>query len=63
LEALEQSKIAIEQILFNLDSSISTELVTQDIKIALRYLGSITGEIDVDKDILNSIFSKFCIGK
>lgn len=63
LEALEQSKLAIEQILFNLDSSISTELVTQDIKIALRSLGSITGEIDVDKDILNSIFSKFCIGK
>lgn len=63
LEALEQSKLAIEGILHSLDSSASLELVTQDIKIALQHLGSITGTIDVDKDILETIFSKFCIGK
>jgi tRNA modification GTPase len=29
----------------------------------LRHLGNITGEYDVDKDILGHIFGNFCIGK
>ena len=27
------------------------------------YLGEITGQVDVDRDILGTIFGKFCIGK
>jgi tRNA modification GTPase len=30
---------------------------------SLRFIGEITGVIDVDKDILGTIFGKFCIGK
>jgi tRNA modification GTPase len=63
LEALEQSKVAVESILEKLNNLVSTELITQDIKSALYHLGTITGEIDIDKDILETIFSKFCIGK
>jgi tRNA modification GTPase len=63
LEALEQSKAAVECIIENLNNLVSTELITQDIKSALYHLGTITGEIDIDKDILETIFSKFCIGK
>jgi tRNA modification GTPase len=29
----------------------------------LKHLGNITGNIDVDRDILGTIFGKFCIGK
>jgi tRNA modification GTPase len=33
-----------------------------DIKQALQHLGEITGSISTD-DLLDNIFSKFCIGK
>ncbi|MFM6935802.1 MAG: tRNA uridine-5-carboxymethylaminomethyl(34) synthesis GTPase MnmE [Flavobacteriales bacterium] len=39
------------------------DFIAMDIRTAMRHLGNITGQIDVDTDILGSIFSKFCIGK
>jgi len=33
-----------------------------DLRAALKDLGAITGEI-TNEDLLNSIFSRFCIGK
>ena len=62
-EALKNAETAIVVILEQLDLGISTDFIAQDIKTALRYLGDITGNIDVDRDILGTIFSKFCIGK
>lgn len=38
------------------------ELIAMDIRQALHYLGEITGEVSTD-DLLESIFSRFCIGK
>jgi tRNA modification GTPase len=38
-------------------------LLSLDIRRALSALGTITGDIDVDRDILGTIFGKFCIGK
>ncbi|MFT4645115.1 MAG: tRNA modification GTPase [Planctomycetota bacterium] len=46
-----------------MELGITGDLLAQDIRIALRELGNITGEIDIDQDILGTIFSKFCIGK
>lgn len=37
-------------------------LATEDIRIAIRYMGILIGRIEVD-EILGEIFSKFCIGK
>lgn len=37
-------------------------LAAEDIRLAVRALGSITGKISVD-EILGEVFSKFCIGK
>lgn len=38
------------------------ELAAEDLRIAIRYLGRITGRVDVE-DLLDVIFSDFCIGK
>ncbi|MBU82532.1 MAG: hypothetical protein CMB88_02020, partial [Flammeovirgaceae bacterium] len=40
----------------------NTDLLALDIKYALDNLGQITGEVTND-EILDNIFSKFCIGK
>ena len=62
-DALQKSQQAINEVLGKLGQNISSDFISQDIKTALRYLGTITGEIDVDQDILATIFGKFCIGK
>lgn len=62
-EALQKSEEAINEVLHKLQQNISSDFISQDIKTALRHLGEITGEIDVDRDILATIFGKFCIGK
>lgn len=38
------------------------ELAAEDMRLALRHLGSITGRVDVE-DLLDMIFRDFCIGK
>ncbi len=45
---------------FNLTKSI--ELAAEDIRLAARGIGKITGHIEVD-EILDKIFGSFCIGK
>jgi tRNA modification GTPase len=45
-----------------LQSSVPLDLVSIDIRSCLDYLGEITGET-VQEDIMNRIFSQFCIGK
>ena len=62
-EALNNALEAIISVQEGIDLEISTDLFSIDIRECLRYLGNITGEYDVDKDILGHIFSNFCIGK
>jgi tRNA modification GTPase len=38
------------------------ELMGEDLRMAARELGRITGRVDVE-DLLGVIFSEFCIGK
>ncbi len=38
------------------------ELVTESVRLAVRELGRVTGRVDVE-DLLDVIFSEFCIGK
>lgn len=42
---------------------LSGDLLALDIRRCLHYLGEITGQVEIDRDILGTIFSKFCIGK
>ncbi len=62
-EALNNALIAISSVQEGIDLEISTDLFSIDIRECLRHLGNITGEYDVDKDILGHIFGNFCIGK
>jgi len=61
--ALQEANKALREALEGLEMDITGDLLAQSIRIALRELGNITGEIDIDQDILGTIFSKFCIGK
>lgn len=63
LDALNKSLEALDMVLNGLDSHITGDFLALDIRKSLQHLGEITGAIDVDKDILGTIFSKFCIGK
>ncbi len=62
-EALNNALGAIKSVQQGIELDISTDLFSIDIRECLRHLGNITGEYDVDKDILGHIFSNFCIGK
>tara|TARA_R110001632_G_scaffold1883_1_gene8398 strand:- start:71668 stop:73059 length:1392 start_codon:yes stop_codon:yes gene_type:complete len=62
-EALNNALEAIISVQQGIDLEISTDLFSIDIRECLRHLGNITGEYDIDKDILGHIFSNFCIGK
>ena len=61
-EALKHASESLQAVQKGLDDGIPTDLVAQDLREALYYLGSITGEITTD-EVLGSIFSRFCIGK
>ncbi len=63
LEALQNTLISIGKIKQGMDIGLPGDLLAMDIREALSHLGHITGEIDVDQDILGTIFGKFCIGK
>ena len=53
---------AVRQAREALDQGISGDMLTLDLRAALQELGAITGEI-TNEDVLDQIFSRFCIGK
>ena len=63
LEALKKALVALEDVEKGLDELLPGDLLAHHVRDALRHISSITGDIDVDKDILGTIFGKFCIGK
>ncbi len=58
--ALERSGQAIERATAVIGEH--AELAAEDVRLALRALGEITGRVDVE-DVLDRLFSSFCIGK
>ncbi len=63
LEALNQTLVALNAAKYGIEHEVPADLIAMDIRAAMRSLGNITGEIEMDADILGTIFSKFCIGK
>jgi tRNA modification GTPase len=61
-EALQKTQEALARLLTGIDTQVTSDFLAMDIKQALHYLGEITGTVTTD-DLLENIFSKFCIGK
>jgi tRNA modification GTPase len=61
LEALQKTEDALSRVLAGMET-VTSDFLSMDIKQALHYLGEITGVVTTD-DLLENIFSKFCIGK
>lgn len=61
-ESLLKTQEALLQVLEGLQTGITGDFIAQDIRLSLYHLGLITGEVSPD-DLLEQIFSKFCIGK
>ena len=61
-KALEQAADSIEAVLAGLKNGQAEEILAIDIKSSIDSLGTITGET-ASIDILDNIFSNFCIGK
>ena len=64
-----RQKQAVEEAIDSLNHALScaglgfgSDAVVQDIEDALASLGELTGEVTSD-DILQSVFSAFCVGK
>ncbi|BCU08312.1 tRNA uridine-5-carboxymethylaminomethyl(34) synthesis GTPase MnmE [Allochromatium tepidum] len=62
LDALERARGALQTAATNLEQRLGAELVAEELHLAQRALGEITGEFTSD-DLLGRIFSSFCIGK
>lgn len=62
VEALQKTSDALQRVLNGIFNPVTSDFLAMDIKESLHYLGEITGSISTD-DLLENIFSKFCIGK
>ncbi len=61
-DALAKSSNILQKINQGIDEGTSSDLIALDIRNALYQLGLITGEVTND-EVLDSIFTRFCIGK
>lgn len=61
-DALKRARQSLELALGSLKAGAGGEFVSVDLRAALDALGEITGAVTTD-DILNEIFTHFCIGK
>lgn len=62
VNALKNAQTALSKVIEGMQAQIPGDLLAQDIRYALDELGMITGQVTTE-DLLENIFSKFCIGK
>ncbi|HMB41501.1 MAG TPA: tRNA uridine-5-carboxymethylaminomethyl(34) synthesis GTPase MnmE [Balneolaceae bacterium] len=61
-DALQKASENVQRAITALDQGMTGDFLSIDLRSALKELGAITGEI-TNEHILDSIFSRFCIGK
>jgi tRNA modification GTPase TrmE len=62
-EALCHAAESVERIIEGMNNNLPCDLLAEDIRECLHHLGEITGGEIATTEILENIFSKFCIGK
>ena len=61
-ESLDHASQALEDAKNLIDAAVDEALVAAEIRVTLNALGEVVGEVHTD-DLLDGIFSRFCIGK
>ena len=61
-EALLRAEEMLNKVLLDLNTNVTGDLLAMDIRQALYHIGEIVGQVTTD-DLLDSIFTRFCIGK
>ena len=61
-DALKKAHKEVQVAINGLNDGMTGDFLSIDLRAALKELGAITGEI-TNEHILDSIFSRFCIGK
>ena len=61
-DGLQKARENVQRAVNALDQGLTGDFLSIDLRAALKELGTITGEITTE-DLLDSIFSRFCIGK
>lgn len=62
LEAIEQTKAALEAVLADLEGALPLDLLTGELERAVHALGRVLGR-EVELELLDQVFKDFCIGK
>ena len=62
LEAIKKARKSLENVQEAIKRSISEDFLTIDLNDAYTYLSQVLG-IEINDDVVNEIFSKFCMGK
>ncbi len=61
-ELLEEADRSLERFVSGLEENLPMDILSEDLRNALNSLGEITGEVGTE-DILETMFSRFCVGK
>ena len=61
-QSLLQTHEALDRVLKGMGEGVTGDFMAMDVRNALYHLGLITGAISTE-DLLENIFSRFCIGK
>ena len=62
-QALSKAQESICRVIEGIGHAVPSDLVAQDLRDCIRHLAEITGTAIASEDVLQSIFSKFCVGK
>ncbi|MBP2642342.1 MAG: mnmE 1 [Firmicutes bacterium] len=62
VDILEKTKSSLEEVMKTISNAMPPDCIVIDLRAAWQKLGEITGET-VNEDIIDQIFSQFCIGK